>query len=78
MIAIQATMNPLGIGLGWILSEEGSLITSIFESISAGTFVYIATIEVILDEFSNTRYKWSKYLIFLVAIGFVSCIWFLE
>lgn len=41
-------MNPIGIGIGWLLSDQGYLITGIFESISAGTFVYIATIEVIV------------------------------
>ncbi len=36
-------MNPIGIGIGWVLSDEGERVTSIFESISAGTFLYIAT-----------------------------------
>jgi zinc transporter 1/2/3 len=41
-------MNPIGIGLGWILSDQGLLTTGIFQAISAGTFIYIATIEVIV------------------------------
>jgi len=57
MIAIQAVMNPIGIALGWMLSESGNLISGIFTSISAGTFLYIATIEVITEEFSIARYK---------------------
>lgn len=36
MIAIQAVMNPIGIMIGWILSDQGDLIRGIFESISAG------------------------------------------
>jgi zinc transporter 1/2/3 len=36
MIFIQAIMNPIGIGIGWGLSNQGDLITGIFESISAG------------------------------------------
>jgi zinc transporter 1/2/3 len=78
MICIQAIMNPIGIGLGWILSSQGFLVTSLFEAISAGTFVYIATIEVIVEEFNIARYKWQKFGIFLIAIAFVSSIWFLE
>lgn len=58
MITIQAVMNPVGIGLGWILSNQGFLVTSVFESISAGTFIYIATVEVIVEEFNIARYKW--------------------
>jgi zinc transporter 1/2/3 len=48
MIAIQATMNPIGVGIGWALSDQGPLVTGIFTSISAGTFLYIATLEVIV------------------------------
>jgi len=40
-------MNPVGIILGWVLSSQGALTTGIFMSISAGTFLYIATLEVI-------------------------------
>ena len=43
MIVIQAIMNPLGVGLGWILSNQGDLVTSIFESISAGMKSIIKT-----------------------------------
>lgn len=57
MIAIQAVMNPVGIAIGWALSDSGSLTSGIFTSISAGTFLYIATIEVITEEFSIARYK---------------------
>jgi len=53
-------------------------VTGIFESISAGTFLYIATIEVIVEEFNVSRYKWGKFSVFLMAIGFVSSLWFIE
>ncbi len=43
-------------------------------SISAGTFLYIATIEVIVEEFSIARYKIQKFIIFLVAVAFISLI----
>lgn len=71
-------MNPVGIALGWILSNQGFLVTSVFESVSAGTFLYIATVEVIVEEFNIARYKWQKFMFFLIAIAFVSSIWFME
>lgn len=49
-------MNPLGVTIGWILSAQGRLITGIFTSISAGTFIYIATMDVINEEFRVNRY----------------------
>lgn len=71
-------MNPLGIGIGWALSNTGKLLNGILISTSAGTFFYIATNEVIVEEFNKSRYKKSKYLFYLVGIGFISSLWFLE
>lgn len=78
MIFIQAWMNPLGIGVGWLLADSSLVVTGIFKSISAGTFIYIATVEVIVEEFSISRYKKTKFLLFLIALGFVSSLWFIE
>lgn len=58
MIILQAIMNPIGIGLGWIISGTSFLLTGTFTSISAGTFLYIATVEVIVEEFAIPKYKW--------------------
>jgi len=78
MITLQAFMNPIGVAIGWILSNQGYLIASIFESISAGTFLYIAAGEVIIEEFNIARYKWEKYLVFLLAIAFIISLWYIE
>lgn len=71
-------MNPIGVAIGWALSDQGNLVTGIFMSISAGTFVYIATLEVLVEEFNVKRYKIVKFLFFLLAIGFVSSLFFIE
>jgi zinc transporter 1/2/3 len=47
MIMLQAIFNPVGILLGWLLEMQGPLTVGIATAISAGTFIYIATIEVI-------------------------------
>ncbi|EAS06217.1 metal cation transporter, ZIP family protein (macronuclear) [Tetrahymena thermophila SB210] len=78
MIAIQAAMNPIGIALGWILSGAGNLVCGILMSISAGTFIYISTQEVIAEEFSKNRYQVTKYLFYLLGVGFISSLYFIE
>lgn len=78
MIIIQAVMNPVGIALGWLLSEAGPLTNGIFVAISAGTFVYIASVEVIVEEFNIDRNKWAKFTMFCFAILFICSIWFIE
>ncbi|KAL4501596.1 hypothetical protein ABPG72_018647 [Tetrahymena utriculariae] len=49
VITIQASMNPIGIATGWILSDAGNLVSVILMSISVGTFIYISTQEVIAE-----------------------------
>lgn len=71
-------MNPIGVGIGWILSSQGKLIAGIFMSISAGTFLYIATLEVIVEEFNVKRYKYLKFSFFIVAVAFITSLWFIE
>ena len=58
-------MNPSGIGIGWAVCKSGPVLVGTFESISAGTFLYIATVEVIVEEFAIAKYKISKFLFFL-------------
>ena len=43
-----------------------------------GTFLYIATGEIITNEFNVSKYKWAKFMFFLLAIGFVSSLYFIE
>jgi len=53
MIVVAAVISPIGIILGWLLSDLGNLMTGVFMSFSAGTFLYISTIEVIVEEFNS-------------------------
>ena len=54
MIFIFSISTPLGIGIGWILSETSEVLSGVFMAIAAGTFVYIAASEIIVEEFSVT------------------------
>ncbi|EAR98829.1 metal cation transporter, ZIP family protein (macronuclear) [Tetrahymena thermophila SB210] len=78
MVIIQSTMNPLGICIGWGLSGNGYLINGILMSISAGTFIYIATQEIIAQEFNKNRYQVCKFFFFLIGVGFISSLYFIE
>jgi zinc transporter 1/2/3 len=60
------------------LSSTGFFVKGLFGSISAGTFLYVATLEVLVEEFNVNKYKWHKYLFFVIAVGFVSSLYFIE
>lgn len=48
MILLQASMNVIGLITGMILRNQGVFVMAFFMSISAGTFLYISTAEVLL------------------------------
>jgi len=54
MIVAFSLMTPLGVILGAFISSN-SIFSSIFFSISSGTFIYIATTEIIVEEFSISK-----------------------
>jgi zinc transporter ZupT len=47
LIIIQAVLNVLSIGLGWMIESYGDVAEAIFLSISAGTFLAISTLEML-------------------------------
>jgi len=67
-------MTPIGIALGSFLSKiESSKISiwfeAIFDSLAAGTFLYIAILEIIDEVFENSQQKILKFS--LLLFGFL-------
>ena len=73
-----AAFTPFGIGLGLILSGSSKLIEGIILSISTGTFIYVAASEVIVEEFAVTKYRFSKFFLYLVGGIFVGALAVIE
>ena len=61
MLTIFSFFTPLGILIGMYFSKSGFLIEGIMLSISSGTFLYVSTSEVIVEEFSSKGSKHVKY-----------------
>jgi len=72
MIVIFSTSTSLGVGLGWIFVSSSPLISGVFLSIAAGTFIYIAASEIVVEEFAIQKYKWGKYFAFMLGVGPIS------
>jgi zinc transporter 1/2/3 len=64
-------LSPLGQIIGMILSSMNEKIQGVFMALSAGTFLYIATAEIIVEEFSIARNKYSKFLVYTLGILFI-------
>lgn len=70
LLFIFSITTPLGILIGAFISEA-ALVSAIFFAISAGTFLYIATTEIIVEEFSNKENKWLKLFVLCIAVAFI-------
>ena len=73
-----ACASPLGILLGIAIGEQGDIYEIIFSSIAAGSFVYIACSEVIVEEFTIPGNRGLKLLAFLIGITIITSLWLLD
>ena len=65
-IYLFSVMTPLGVLIGvimhhFLLSDNQVLLEATFDAIAAGTFLYIAIIEVIKEEFDSKGDLWIKF-----------------
>ncbi len=72
-VAYFALTTPLGIAAGTFLSQylagpRAELIEGCFDGLAAGTFLYVAVMEIMADEFSGHGNHRLKYLMTLVGL----------
>lgn len=78
LVLLFSLSTPLGVGLGMAVANAGDIYEIIFSSIAAGSFVYIACSEVVVEEFSIPGNRYWKLLAFLVGAAIITCLWFLD
>ena len=78
LLVIFSLSTPIGVSIGMIVSGSSEITEIVFASLAAGTFVYIACSEVIVEEFSTPNYKWVKLLMFFLGGTIITCLHFIE
>mmetsp|Transcript_17402 Transcript_17402/g.19530 ORF Transcript_17402/g.19530 Transcript_17402/m.19530 type:complete len:367 (+) Transcript_17402:36-1136(+) len=78
LLCIFSAATPIGIGIGMLISGESEITEIIFNSLTVGTFIYIACSEIIAEEFSNPKNKYVKMGVFILGAGFIALISFIE
>jgi zinc transporter 1/2/3 len=78
-VAVFATTTPLGILLAAVVGAAISgtarlAFESIFDALAAGTFLYIATLDVILEEFSGGERRLLKFVSLLSGLGLMALV----
>jgi zinc transporter 1/2/3 len=78
-IAVFSSMTPIGIVLGSILSASltghtALLVEGVFDALAAGTFIYVAILDVIGEEFALPGDRFSKFLLAAAGAGLMALI----
>jgi solute carrier family 39 (zinc transporter), member 1/2/3 len=74
VMLIFAVSTPLGMLLGtqvqtFLTDNAGQLVEASFEALAAGTFLYVAALDVVHDEFFHKRASWADLLLFIGGLA---------
>ena len=75
---IFALATPVGVGIGMAVVNAGDIYNVVFSSLAAGSFLYIACSEVIIEEFSIPGNRYWKLLAFFLGATTITLLWFLD
>lgn len=78
-IVFFSIMTPIGIAIGSILSSIDTNKTAIwfeavFDALAAGTFVYIAVLDIINEVFEQRQKRWLKFFILIIGFSIMAII----
>lgn len=78
MIFVFSIFTPLGILIGLLIPSTDTTLVGVCFALSAGSFLYIASAEIILDEFAMPTYRYTKFLFYMLGIAFVAAMGLME
>ena len=78
LLFLFALFTPIGVLIGWAVSESSPLVEIIFNCFAGGTFIYIACSEVIIEEFNDPKNKQLKFLFYIIGICFIASLGLVE
>jgi zinc transporter 1/2/3 len=78
-VLFYSIMTPIGIlvgmGLSELLTGEAQILAeAIFDGLAGGTFLYIATLGILKEEYAKPEYRWSKYLMTAAAVVLIALV----
>ena len=67
ILMINCMATPFGIIIGLLLKENNAMLEVTLQSLAAGTFLYIAASDVVVEEFTILGSRWVKLLFFIIG-----------
>jgi solute carrier family 39 (zinc transporter), member 1/2/3 len=78
LLFIFAITAPIGVIIGMHLEDSSPIILAIFMGISAGSFIYVASSEVIVNEFGRGKHQFWKFVFVVLGATLITLIWLNE
>jgi len=77
VILLFSIMTPIGIFVGSGLSRAfgsstGQVLEGVFDSLAAGTFIYVAVLDIIEEEFSIPGNEFLKFISIILGLGLMA------
>ena len=79
LIVFFCSTTPFGILLGiWVMSvvtgRTAQAFEAIFDALAAGTFLYVAVVDIIEVEFSHQHSQWLKFTLVALGLGVMAIV----
>ena len=74
LVTVFSLFTPAGLSIGILLQSSSDIVEIVFSCLAAGTFIYIACSEVIIEEFSLPDNKALKLVAFCFGIAAIACL----
>jgi len=71
MIVLLSLGTPVGIVVGLCLEDSSPMFRIVVMSLAVGTFIYISTSEIVVEEFSITKDAWKKFAVFILGVTLI-------
>jgi len=74
IMLLFALMTPLGIIPGVLVSsritgDTATIVSGIIDALTAGTFLYVAIVDILGEEFEAREDRWAKFALLLCGLG---------
>ena len=79
LVVVFSVMTPAGIAIGTAFSSllgerGGELLEAVFDGLAAGTFLYIAALDIIGEEFADSTRRWSKITLLFAGLALMAAL----
>ena len=77
VILLFALMTPVGIVIGEFVSsriqgDASMIVSGVINAIAAGTFLYVAIVDILHEEFESEDRRWEKFALLIGGLAFMA------